>query len=67
MSLYLIEWKIKKEQRSVKVPKLTRDFLPCQMEIRERAFDRIGGVFKKNGAVKIETPFFKLKEILIGK
>jgi histidyl-tRNA synthetase len=66
--LYLIRWKIqKKSKANVKVPKGTRDFLPYQMAIRERAFDIIRGVFKKHGAVEIDTPVFELKETLMGK
>ena len=57
----------KKNKASVKVPKGTRDFLPYQMAIRERAFDIIRGVFKKHGAVEIDTPVFELKETLMGK
>ena len=57
----------KKSKANVKVPKGTRDFLPYQMAIRERAFDIIRGVFKKHGAVEIDTPVFELKETLMGK
>ena len=57
----------KKNKASVKVPKGTRDFLPFQMAIRERAFDIIKNVFKKHGAVEIDTPVFELKETLLGK
>jgi histidyl-tRNA synthetase len=37
------------------------------MAIRERAFNIIKGVFKKHGAVEIDTPVFELKETLMGK
>ncbi len=37
------------------------------MVIREKAFDIIKGVFKKHGAVEIDTPVFELKETLMGK
>jgi histidyl-tRNA synthetase len=50
-----------------KVPKGTRDFLPLQMSIRRKAFDSITSVFKKHGAVEIDTPVFELKETLTGK
>ena len=40
---------------------------PLQMAIRERAFNIIKGVFKKHGAVEIDTPVFELKETLMGK
>ena len=38
-----------------------------QMIIRRKAFDLITGVFKKHGAVEIDTPVFELKETLMGK
>ena len=41
--------------------------LPAQMAIRERAFNIIKSVFKKHGAVEIDTPVFELKETLMGK
>ena len=56
-----------KKKELVKVVKGARDFLPSQMVIRERAFNLITGVFKKHGAVQIETPVFELKETLMGK
>jgi len=40
---------------------------PLQMTIRERAFNIIKSVFKKHGAVEIDTPVFELKETLMGK
>ena len=40
---------------------------PMQMAIRERAFNTIKAVFKKHGAVEIDTPVFELKETLMGK
>ena len=55
------------DKSKVKVPKGTRDFLPYQMAIRERAFSIITNVFKKHGAVEIDTPVFELKETLMGK
>ena len=59
----------KKENKKelVKVVKGARDFLPDQMVIRSRAFDLITSVFKKHGAVEIDTPVFELKETLMGK
>jgi hypothetical protein len=44
-----------------------RDFLPEQMAIREAAFDTITAVFKRHGAVAIDTPVFELRETLMGK
>lgn len=37
------------------------------MAIRQIAFDRITKVFKRHGAVEIDTPVFELKETLTGK
>ncbi|KAG2427701.1 hypothetical protein HYH02_014533 [Chlamydomonas schloesseri] len=54
-------------RRKPKVPKGARDFLPEQMAIRERAFAAITGVFKRHGAVSIDTPVFELRETLMGK
>eukprot|EP00210_Caulerpa_lentillifera_P005171 g4943.t1 len=54
-------------RRKPKIPKGSRDFLPEQMKIRERVFDKITSVFKRHGAVSIDTPVFELKETLTGK
>ena len=45
----------------------TRDYMPEQMEVRQRCFQTIRGVFKRHGAVEIDTPVFELKETLLGK
>lgn len=37
------------------------------MAIREKVIDSIRAVFRKHGAVTIDTPVFELKEILMGK
>ena len=55
------------ERRRPKCAKGTRDMTPMQMAIRERAFNTIKAVFKKHGAVEIDTPVFELKETLMGK
>lgn len=49
------------------VAKGARDFLPDQMAIREAAFNVITSVFKRHGAVAIDTPVFELRETLMGK
>ncbi|GFR48349.1 hypothetical protein Agub_g10236, partial [Astrephomene gubernaculifera] len=54
-------------RRKPKIPKGTRDFLPDQMAIREKAFAMITSVFKRHGAVAIDTPVFELRETLMGK
>lgn len=35
-----------------------------QMRVREQAFTAIRNVFKRHGAVEIDTPVFELKEVL---
>ena len=52
---------------NVKVVKGARDFMPYQMSIRNKAFSIITAIFRKHGAVEIDTPVFELKETLMGK
>lgn len=40
---------------------------PFQMAVREKAFKIIRDVFKKHGAMEIDTPVFELKETLTSK
>ncbi|KAL4421027.1 hypothetical protein ABPG77_007502 [Micractinium sp. CCAP 211/92] len=54
-------------RRKPKIAKGARDFMPDQMAIREVAFSKITGVFKRHGAVSIDTPVFELRETLMGK
>jgi histidyl-tRNA synthetase len=54
-------------RRNPKIPKGTRDQTPEQMVIREKAFGIIRRIFKRHGAVEIDTPVFELKETLTGK
>ena len=54
-------------RRKPKIAKGARDFLPEQMAIREKAFATIINVFKRHGAVSIDTPVFELRETLTGK
>jgi histidyl-tRNA synthetase len=58
-----------KEDKSIKakVVKGARDFMPYQMSIRKKAFQLIQDVFRKHGAVEIDTPVFELNETLMGK
>ena len=53
--------------RKQKAAKGTRDLNPEQMAIREVAFSIITSVFKRHGAVCIDTPVFELRETLMGK
>ncbi|CDS10433.1 hypothetical protein LRAMOSA03109 [Lichtheimia ramosa] len=52
---------------TLKTPKGTKDHNDKEMAIREQVFSTITKVFKKHGAVTIDTPVFELKEILAGK
>eukprot|EP00297_Palpitomonas_bilix_P024548 CAMPEP_0113879362 /NCGR_PEP_ID=MMETSP0780_2-20120614/7199_1 /TAXON_ID=652834 /ORGANISM="Palpitomonas bilix" /LENGTH=946 /DNA_ID=CAMNT_0000865941 /DNA_START=72 /DNA_END=2912 /DNA_ORIENTATION=+ /assembly_acc=CAM_ASM_000599 len=54
-------------RRKPKIPKGTRDLHPEQMAVREKVFKVITNVFKKHGAVTIDTPVFERKETLTGK
>ena len=54
-------------RRKPKIAKGARDFMPEQMAIRETAFASIVSVFKRHGAVSIDTPVFELRETLTGK
>lgn len=54
-------------RRKPKIAKGARDFLPQQMALRETAFATITSVFKRHGAVAIDTPVFELRETLTGK
>lgn len=51
----------------LKVPKGTKDWSGADMVLRDRIFNTISTVFKRHGAVTIDTPVFELKEILSGK
>ena len=44
-----------------------RDFMPEQMAARELCFTIIRNVFKRHGAVEIDTPVFELRSTLMGK
>lgn len=58
---------IAKQKFELKTPKGTKDFGPQEMALREAIFSKITAVFKRHGAVTIETPVFELKEVLAGK
>ncbi|KAH7027503.1 histidyl-tRNA synthetase-like protein [Microdochium trichocladiopsis] len=51
----------------LKTPKGTKDWEGKDMVIRDKIFNTITQVFKRHGAVTIDTPVFELKEILAGK
>uniref|UniRef100_A0AAR5P5C2 histidine--tRNA ligase n=1 Tax=Dendroctonus ponderosae TaxID=77166 RepID=A0AAR5P5C2_DENPD len=52
---------------TLKTAKGTRDYSPEQMALRLSVLNKIVAVFKKHGAVTIDTPVFELKEVLTGK
>jgi len=51
----------------LKTPKGTKDFGPYEMAIREKVFASITSIFKRHGAVTIETPVFEIRDVLMGK
>ncbi|TQS38631.1 hypothetical protein Golomagni_00862 [Golovinomyces magnicellulatus] len=51
----------------LKTPKGTKDWQGKDIVIRDKIFSTITDVFKRHGAVTIDTPVFELKEILSGK
>jgi histidyl-tRNA synthetase len=53
--------------RRPRIAKGARDFGADSMRVREQAFSSIRKVFKRHGAVEIDTPVFELKEVLMGK
>ncbi|KAI8079835.1 histidyl-tRNA synthetase [Halteromyces radiatus] len=59
--------KTAKNSFTLKTAKGTKDYNDKEMAIREKVFSTITKVFKKHGAVTIDTPVFELKEILSGK
>ncbi|KAG9248886.1 histidyl-tRNA synthetase-like protein [Calycina marina] len=58
---------VKGQKFDLKVPKGTKDWSGPDMVIRDKIFTIITEVFKRHGAVTIDTPVFELKEILAGK
>lgn len=54
-------------KRKPKIHRGTRDFLPEQMEVRQQVFTVIRDVFRRHGAVEIDTPVFELRDTLMGK
>ncbi|XP_057811043.1 histidine--tRNA ligase, cytoplasmic [Salvia miltiorrhiza] len=54
-------------RRLPKLPKGTRDFAKEQMAVREKAFTIITEVFKRHGAMALDTPVFEMRETLMGK
>jgi histidyl-tRNA synthetase len=59
--------KDKINRAEIKPPKGSRDMSPYQMSLRAKVLGMITAIFKKHGAVEIDTPVFELKETLMGK
>uniref|UniRef100_A0A7S2S0E0 Histidine--tRNA ligase, cytoplasmic n=1 Tax=Mucochytrium quahogii TaxID=96639 RepID=A0A7S2S0E0_9STRA len=59
--------KKKKSKYAPKTPLGMKDYKPEETAVREKVFDIIKSVFKRHGAVSIETPVAELKETLTGK
>lgn len=57
----------KSTRRIPQPPTGTRDLLPQQTAIREQAVAMISAIFRKHGAVSVETPVFENRDILMGK
>ncbi|CZT03075.1 probable HTS1-histidine--tRNA ligase, mitochondrial [Rhynchosporium graminicola] len=57
----------KGQKFELKTAKGTKDWEGKDMVIRDKIFSTITEVFKRHGAVTIDTPVFELKEILSGK
>lgn len=45
----------------------TRDLMPKQMKIREQVIGLVTSIFKRHGAVSIDTPVFELRSVLTEK
>ncbi|SGZ41072.1 probable Histidine--tRNA ligase, mitochondrial [Hanseniaspora guilliermondii] len=56
-----------KLQLTLKTAKGTKDWADKDMVIRQHIFETLTNIFKKHGAITIDTPVFELKEILQGK
>jgi len=51
----------------LKTPKGTKDYDGPQMRVRDACIELIKTVFKRHGAVTIDTPVFELRDTLMGK
>ena len=55
------------ESSKPKVAKGTRDATPAMMAVRRKMLNKIEDIYRKHGAVAIDTPIFELKSTLMGK
>lgn len=62
-----VEAKPAKMQFTLKTPKGSKDWADKDMVIREAIFHQLSSLFKRHGAVTLDTPVFELREILAGK
>ncbi|OIR58654.1 MAG: histidyl-tRNA synthetase [Amphiamblys sp. WSBS2006] len=53
--------------KQLKTPKGTRDYTHPETETRRGAIDKIVAVFRKHGAVEIETPVLELRDLLLDR
>lgn len=53
--------------RTLDIPRGTRDFGPKQMKVRNQCMKQVEEIFVKHGAVTIETPAYELQSVLFGK
>jgi hypothetical protein len=51
----------------LKTPKGTKDWDGCDIVIRNKVLTTAANVFRRRGAVEIDTPVFELRSILSGK
>ena len=56
-----------KEKRKPKYAKGTQDYYGAQMSLKSKVITDIKHIFRKHGAVELDTPVFELKETLLGK
>lgn len=52
---------------NLKTPKGTKDWAGSDALLRDRIFNTITTVFRRHGAMALDTPVFELREILAGK
>ncbi|KAL1953793.1 hypothetical protein VTO42DRAFT_2254 [Malbranchea cinnamomea] len=52
---------------NLKTPKGTKDWAGPDALLRDRIFNTITSVFRRHGAMALDTPVFELREILAGK
>lgn len=53
--------------RQAKTPKGMRDWPPERMAILDHVFPTVAAIFKRHGAVPLDTPVMELKSTLLGK